>query len=57
MLKVKFEGIRGRGWRGDIAIDAINFTPGSCSSQTPKPPPPTTQAGTLVVYHRLPCFS
>ncbi|CAB3993158.1 MAM and LDL-receptor class A domain-containing 1-like isoform X2, partial [Paramuricea clavata] len=42
---VKFEGVRGRDYQGDIAIDAISFTPGSCSSQTPTPPPPTTQAG------------
>ncbi|CAB3988406.1 MAM and LDL-receptor class A domain-containing 2, partial [Paramuricea clavata] len=45
---VKFEGVSGRGYEGDIAIDAISFTPGSCSFQTPKPStprptnPPTT---------------
>ncbi|CAB4024980.1 MAM and LDL-receptor class A domain-containing 1-like [Paramuricea clavata] len=60
---VEFEGVRGRSYEGDIAIDAISFTPGSCPFQTPKPPtprptnPPTsstnppTQAGTVVVYH------
>ncbi|CAB3994146.1 MAM and LDL-receptor class A domain-containing 1-like [Paramuricea clavata] len=37
---VKFEGIRGRDYQGDIAIDAISFTPGSCSFQTPKPSTP-----------------
>ena len=31
--KVKFEGIRGGSYEGDIAIDAISFTPGSCSFQ------------------------
>ncbi|XP_028396557.1 MAM and LDL-receptor class A domain-containing protein 2-like [Dendronephthya gigantea] len=30
--QVKFEGTRGNGYEGDIAIDAISFTPGSCSS-------------------------
>jgi hypothetical protein len=39
-MKVKFEGARGRDYQGDIAIDAISFTPGSCSFQTPKPPTP-----------------
>ncbi|CAB4005231.1 MAM and LDL-receptor class A domain-containing 1-like, partial [Paramuricea clavata] len=41
---VKFEGVRGHSYEGDIAIDAISFTPGNCSFQTPKPstPRPTT---------------
>ncbi|CAB3991891.1 MAM and LDL-receptor class A domain-containing 1-like isoform X1 [Paramuricea clavata] len=29
---VKFEGVCGDGYEGDIAIDAISFTPGDCSS-------------------------
>ncbi|XP_028396414.1 MAM and LDL-receptor class A domain-containing protein 2-like [Dendronephthya gigantea] len=37
-LTVKFEGARGNSYQGDIAIDAISFTPGSCSFQTPPPP-------------------
>ncbi|CAB4011848.1 MAM and LDL-receptor class A domain-containing 1-like [Paramuricea clavata] len=53
---VKFEGVRGRSYQGDIAIDAISFTPGNCTFQTPKssttrpttttrrPTTPTTQA-------------
>ncbi|XP_028396383.1 MAM and LDL-receptor class A domain-containing protein 1-like [Dendronephthya gigantea] len=32
LFQVKFEGIRGNDYEGDIAIDAISFTPGSCSS-------------------------
>ncbi|CAB3984307.1 MAM and LDL-receptor class A domain-containing 1-like isoform X1 [Paramuricea clavata] len=37
---VKFEGVRGGSYQGDIGIDGISFTPGSCSFQTPKPPTP-----------------
>lgn len=37
-MQVKFEAIRGNGYQGDIAIDAISFTLGSCSFETPRPP-------------------
>ncbi|XP_033726981.1 MAM and LDL-receptor class A domain-containing protein 1-like [Pecten maximus] len=42
-LKVYFEATRGGGWQGDIAIDTVDLTPGSCSSspQTTPPAPPT----------------
>lgn len=39
ILKVQltFEGVRGGGYRGDIAIDDFSLRPGSCSG-TPAPP-------------------
>ncbi|CAB4007793.1 partial [Paramuricea clavata] len=46
--QVKFEGVRGRNFQGDIAIDAISFTPGKCAFQTPNPStsrPTTTTIG------------
>lgn len=32
-LKVVFEGVRGIGFQGDIAIDDITVTPGSCGGK------------------------
>ena len=29
-MKVIFEGVRGQGYHGDIAIDDVQFTVGSC---------------------------
>ena len=44
--QVKFEGVRGLSYQGDIAIDAISFTPGRCSLKTPKPTLQSTQTPT-----------
>ncbi|XP_046846325.1 uncharacterized protein LOC124440043 [Xenia sp. Carnegie-2017] len=43
---VKFEGVRGLSFQGDIAIDAISFTPGRCSLKTSKPTSQSTQTPT-----------
>lgn len=32
ILQVVFEGVRGNGIQGDIAIDDISVTPGACGS-------------------------
>ncbi|XP_078360420.1 MAM and LDL-receptor class A domain-containing protein 1-like isoform X2 [Oculina patagonica] len=42
MYAVIFEGIKGRTFQGDIAIDDFLLSPGSCPSSTPTPPQPTT---------------
>ena len=41
-LQIVFEGIRGSGWQGDIAIDDFSLTVGSCEEGIPDPPGPTT---------------
>ena len=33
--QVKFRGVRGRSWTGDIAIHDVLLTPGSCPRQSP----------------------
>ncbi len=32
--KVAFEGTRGSGYQGDIAIDDVSFTDGACGGQS-----------------------
>ena len=39
-----FEGVRGRSYTGDIAIDDVSVRSGSCSGIPPTPPPPQTPA-------------
>ncbi|XP_069106937.1 MAM and LDL-receptor class A domain-containing protein 1-like [Argopecten irradians] len=50
-LKIYFEATRGSSWSGDIAIDTVTLTPGSCSGNpgttgAPTTPAPTTPAPT-----------
>ncbi|XP_073238534.1 chymotrypsinogen B-like isoform X2 [Porites lutea] len=48
-VDLKIEGIRGRSWTGDIAIDDILLSAGSCGSVIPTTPTPTPTLGPTVV--------
>ena len=37
-----FEGVRGRSWSGDIAIDDVTIAKGGCFAPPTPPPPPGT---------------
>ncbi|XP_046846326.1 transmembrane protease serine 9-like [Xenia sp. Carnegie-2017] len=52
---VKFEGVRGLSYQGDIAIDAISFKPGRCSSKTPKPTTATTKKPATSLAETVQC--
>ena len=52
-IQVTFEGIRGSSSKGDIAIDDVTVSPGSCSGNPPTPPPPqppTPPSGKRAVF-------
>ena len=43
-----FEGVRGRSWSGDIAIDDVTIAKGGCfAPPTPAPPTPPPPPGTF----------
>ena len=46
ILQVIFEGIRGSGFQGDLAIDDVLVTNGSCVSSVPTTFPPTRRPAT-----------
>lgn len=62
LFQIVFEAIRGNGYRGDIAIDDIAFTVGTCAilphNAKPAPPPtipPTTGPPTVPPKGKFDC--
>ena len=55
-IQLKIEGIRGRSFRGDIAIDDLSVADGSCSgpTQPPTAPPPTGMAHNCTILGHFP---
>ena len=55
-IDLTFEGVTGSSFLGDIAIDDVSITPGSCSSTPLTPPPPTLPSGMPVLCSLVFCL-